>query len=133
MNDYITAHLFGIMEIIITICAVIGGYFAFKKTQRETIIKFQKETIDSMKDRIDLLESRVEDLAKENYSLKQTLETIKEALKQRGMKVTIDGDLVTISDDQGNHSMRRNARPPTAPPRAKRLSSPLKQQQKEDQ
>lgn len=78
-----------------------------------------------MKDRIDLLEGRVNDLDRENYSLKQTLETVKEALKQRGMIVTIDGDLVTISDDQGNHSMRRNGKPPTPLAREKRISRPI--------
>lgn len=114
MNDYLSTHLIGFIQIIITIFGMIGAFFAFRKVQRESIIKFQKETIDSMKDRIDLLEGRVNDLDKENYSLKQTLETVKEALKQRGMIVTIDGDLVTISDSDGKHSMRRNSKPPLA-------------------
>jgi hypothetical protein len=45
-------------------------------------------------------------MEQENIRLHQTIATICSALKQRGIAVTIDGDMVNIRDETGTHTER---------------------------
>jgi hypothetical protein len=45
-------------------------------------------------------------MEKENVRLHQIIATICAALKRRGIAVTIEGDMVNISDQSGTHTER---------------------------
>jgi len=102
-------HIFGIINTLLIVFGCIGGYFVFKQNQRITTIKIQDETIKALNDKIDIIESKILDLERENTQQKYVINTIQAALKQRGILVTIDGDLVTISDASGSHSIARRS------------------------
>jgi cell division protein FtsB len=98
-----------IINVVIGLAALVGVFVAFLRSNKTEITRIQEETINAFKARLELLEKRQTELEKENTSLKQVLETIKAALKQKGFHVTIDGDMVIIEDDSSSISARRRA------------------------
>jgi uncharacterized protein (UPF0335 family) len=66
----------------------------------------QERVIAALNSELAALTSRIESMEQENIRLHQIIATICSALKSRGIAVTIDGDMVNISDQQGTHSER---------------------------
>lgn len=124
--DILSQYL-GILNLLLLICAAVGGYFAVRHARKAAIIAIQDQTIKALQDQIDALKDKVDSLDKENVQQRVIIETIQEALKQRGIIVTIDGDLVTISDIDGTHSMRRrgSGAPVVPPPQTPRKRRPF--------
>ncbi len=86
----------------------IGGligivYFTF----RSGLTALQKQVNEALRERVDVLESKIADLEKEKAIHRHIIDTITSALKQRGMVVTIDGDMVTISDKTSSTHRKR--------------------------
>jgi hypothetical protein len=103
-----------IINYVIIIAIAIGGIFVVRHSRKNALIAFQKETIEAFQQRMDLLEAEVAEqkgeisaLREENALRKFQLETVTLALKQRGIVVTFDGDLITISDQHGTQTTRR--------------------------
>lgn len=95
------------LNTILLLLALIGGFFAFRNGKRTELVKLQKDTIDALQQRADSLEKKIGDLEKENHLQQHIIDTIISALKQRGMAVTVDGDMVTIADESGASSHKR--------------------------
>ncbi len=104
-----------ILYLVITLGVVIGGLVAFRisvhRTNSElhkTAGEIQERVITALQGEIDSLKDRIDELEKENIKLRQTLGLIKKALSKRGLTITIEGDLVSISDAQGSsvHTQR---------------------------
>jgi hypothetical protein len=95
------------LNIVVGLCLTVGGFFAFRNGRQTQLTRMQKDTIEVMQQRIDTLESKIGDVEKENVVQRHIIETITSALKQRGMAVTIDGDMVTISDKSGSSTHRK--------------------------
>jgi uncharacterized protein YlxW (UPF0749 family) len=102
----------GIINFFLIICSSIGGYYAFRQAKRENVIRLKNETIDALNERIDTLEEKLKELQADNEAQKHIIETIKELLASRNISISIDGDIVTIKDSEGSHSVRRK---PTIP------------------
>lgn len=92
---------------ILIMFLTIGGFMAFRNGRRAELTKFQKETIEALQQRIENLEGKIGDVEKENIVQRHVIETITEALKQRGMIITISGDLVSIEDSRGTTTHRK--------------------------
>lgn len=92
---------------VLVVCLTVGGFFAFRNGRQTQLGKFQKDTIDALQDRLNVLENKTNDLEKENVVQRHIIETITSALKQRGLVVTIDGDMVSISDKSGTSQHRK--------------------------
>ncbi|MGH2505945.1 MAG: hypothetical protein ACRDHZ_00770 [Ktedonobacteraceae bacterium] len=103
--------LASLFNTVLLICMALGGFLAFRSGKRQAVVSIQRETIEALQARIDALDSKTSDLDKENSHLKYLLETIQAALSQKGIAVTISGDLVTIQDQEGRASSIRR-RPP---------------------
>ena len=95
------------LNTILIICAVVGGFFAFRNGKRSETVRIQKENNEALLTRIELLEKKISDLEKENHLQQHIIDTITSALKQRGMVITIDGDMVTIADAAGRSTSRK--------------------------
>ena len=95
-----------ILSLVLTISFVIGG-FSFKNGRTEKLAKFQKDTNDALQQRIEVLESKIGDFEKENVVQRHVIDTIVSALKQRGIIITVDGDMVTIQDARGTSTHRK--------------------------
>lgn len=112
--DFFINHLFGIIDAVFILIMSIVGYIAVRNIKRDAIIAVQEKTIvaytqqnEVLQGQIDTLKENILDLKKENVYQQHIVETIQEALKKRGMIVTIDGDLVTITDAKGSSSTMR--------------------------
>lgn len=95
------------LSVVLALCVFIGGIFAIRNGQQTQLVKFQKDTNDALKSRIDVLEAKIADFEKENIVQRHIIDTITSALAQRGMVVTLQGDMVTIQDDTGMSQHRK--------------------------
>lgn len=85
---------------------VIGAFFLIKNGVGKSTNEAQESAINAMKSELDTLRGRIEDTEKENAGLKQTIQTICEALKLRGLVITIQGEMVNIQDSNGSTTTR---------------------------
>lgn len=90
------------LNLVIAVAIVLGGAVAFRYSLNRTANEIQERVIHALQSEIQTLQDRIVALEKDNTRLSQTISIIRTALKQRGMSVTIDGDLISISDAQGN-------------------------------
>lgn len=87
-----------ILNLSMTICLVIGGFIAYHHGFARTANEVQERVINALQSEIQALHDRIAALEKENTRLNYTITTICTSLKQRGIHVTIDGDMVSIHD-----------------------------------
>ncbi|MBE3560104.1 MAG: hypothetical protein IMW89_12890 [Ktedonobacteraceae bacterium] len=100
------ANLLGIVSLILTLSGLLGGFWAFKQSVARTANEVQERVINAMEHEIDVLHQRITDLENENRRLDQIICTLCEALKRRGIIVTIEGNIVTVSDGHETQSVR---------------------------
>jgi hypothetical protein len=99
-------NIISIVSMLLTIAGILGGILAFKNGFARTANEVQDRVINALQQEISVLHMRLADLEAENRRLDQVLITLCEALKKRGIVVTIDGNLVTVTDGNTTHSMR---------------------------
>jgi 3-dehydroquinate dehydratase len=104
MNDINT--ILSIFSVTLTIASIIGGFYAFKTSLSRTANEVQEHVINALNQEISVLRGRLDDLEKENKKLNQVIVTICEALKRRGLIVTIEGNLVTLTDGKNSQTAR---------------------------
>ena len=98
-----------VLNLLITVGLVIGGIAAYRHGFTRTANEVQERVIHALQSEIQSLHDRIEALERENTRLNYVLSTMCSALKQRGLHVTIDGDIVSIQDHRGD-SYSYNAR-----------------------
>lgn len=107
--------LFSIPSIVLTILSlaiVIGGIFAFRYGRTRMVEEVQERVINALKTRVETLESQLESDAKELLRLRQVINTIRHALKRRGLLIDIEGEFVTLTDIAGqNESTQSGGKP----------------------
>ncbi len=108
-----------LINAILAICLTVGGFLAYRNGRQNQLNKFQQDTNSALKQRVEVLESKVLDFEKENVIQRHIIETITSALKQKGIVITIDGDMVTIQDKSGLSTHRKR---PTIPQTKKEAS-----------
>src|SRR5690348_6662288 len=87
----------GLASIIFVLAsAFYTAFFTGKNKATNTATDAQEKAIDAMEKRLDVQDRDIKDLMKENARLQLILETIKAALKSRGLIITIDGEMITI-------------------------------------
>lgn len=86
--------------------AIIGmiGIVAYRSGISKSQASAQDNTIRALQAQINALKDRITEIERENHKHTQTIDLIKKALGQRGLIVTIDGDLVTIIDSKAGSS-----------------------------
>jgi cell division protein FtsB len=102
MSDIYNAA--GILNTALMLCLIIGGSLAIRSGKQQQAGSIQSQVIDALKAELETLQRRVDSLEKENTRLTQIMSLIKQALRKRGLTITIDGDLVTIDDGRGSSS-----------------------------
>lgn len=100
-----------IVSLVITIAGLVGGVFVLKAGLNRTANEVQERVINAMQTEISVLRVRLEDLEQENKRLEQVINTLCVALKKRGLIVTIDGNIVTVSDGHETQSVRIKGNP----------------------
>jgi hypothetical protein len=117
-----------IMVSFLTLCTIVGGIFVFRNAKRSGIIMIQDQTIQALQQQIDAVkeqqifmrEQQVE-LQKENTRLQFVIETIGAALKRKGILISIEGEMVTVSDarDGSSSTLRRQSKVAPLPKKEK--------------
>lgn len=60
--------------------------------------QIQERVITALKEEVSALNTRIEEMEKDRNRQNSILSTIRYALKQRGLKIVIEGDFVTLSE-----------------------------------
>lgn len=83
----------------------IGGLvIAVRTGYSKAASDIQERVIAAQKEREELLSRRIEELERDRDRQSSILSTIRYALKQRGLKIVIEGDFVTLSEAGGKSS-----------------------------
>lgn len=88
------------VSIGVLLVAIRGGY---SKAAGEV----QERVISALKEEVEGLHRQVDSLEKDRDRQDEILSTIRYAIKQRGLKIVIDGDFVTLSDSTGKSKVTR--------------------------
>ncbi len=99
--------LASIGNILVGPLVLVGGYIALRSGKTRTSGQLQSQAIEALQAEVTSLNRRMQDLEKENTHLQHLLSLIKTALGKRGLLISIDGDLLTISD--GHHKCSYSA------------------------
>src|SRR5947209_10826228 len=99
-------NFLSILNLVLLIATTLGGILAFRHGFTRTANEVQERVITALNSELETLSARIENMEKENIRLRQIIATICSALKQRGIAVTIEGDMVNISDQSGTHTER---------------------------
>jgi hypothetical protein len=84
----------------------IGGFVAYRVGFAHTTEEVQERVINALNVELNMLRDRVLATEKENARLSQIILIITTALKKWGLSVTIDGELVSISDTKTTQTSR---------------------------
>lgn len=100
ITDYLL-YLGGILGVGVTLGGLV---IAIRTGYSKAASDIQERVIAALKEREELLSKRVEDLEKNESRQNSILSTIRYALLQRGLKIVIEGDYVTLSEAGGKSS-----------------------------
>ncbi len=98
----ILTNLVPVFNTILILCASLGALWAYRNGIAKTLNEVQDRVINALKNEIEACKDRLDRVEKENERLNQLLSTIRSALRQRGLYITIDGEMVSIHDQQGS-------------------------------
>ena len=90
-----------ILNTVLVVALAIGGFFAFKRGYSKETGEIQGRLIVTLKDEVKALRDKVDDLEKERATQDRVIATIRYALRQYGLRITIAGDFVTLQDTSG--------------------------------
>jgi cell division protein FtsB len=100
-------NLTSVINTIMMIIMVFGGFFVLKGSIGKAANLAQQSAITAQQSELDTLRSRLDDLKEENSRLQHILQTICAALKSQGIAITIDGEMVHIRNDKGGSTSTR--------------------------
>ena len=98
------------LSLILSVCVVIGGFFAVRNGRRVSLTKFQKGTIEAMQQRLNLLEATQTSLKKINEEQQYQLDMIAAGLKKKGIFFTFDGDMLVLTGPGNQQQQSSNTR-----------------------
>lgn len=87
----------GVVNFLMLFGLLTGTFMSYRNGKMATANEVQDRVINALQHQIDTLQDRLSVQEKENARQGQIINTIKSALKQRGLSVTIDGDLISIA------------------------------------
>lgn len=93
--------LLNIVYLILIIGGIIGGIFAIRKNRTREVQEAMERLNNTLNGEISVLRRRVDDLEKERATQDRVIATIRYALKNYNLHVTISGDYVTLRDATG--------------------------------
>jgi len=114
MENFVTVS--NILLGLFGISGIIGAFFTIRNTRRAAIVAIQDQTIEALQQQINALKAGQEAMQKENDHLKIIIETISSALKQKGIVISVEGEMVVVEDGRNRtSSMRHSTRTPVPP------------------
>ncbi len=99
--------LLSTVNFALTVGGIIGGVIAYRSGVERSANQVQESVITALDAELSSLRSKIDDMKAENTRLCLIIDTICTALRRRGLAVSIDGDIVSINDQQGQSTMSR--------------------------
>lgn len=93
--------LIDLVYLVVLAGIAVGGVLAVRKGQNKETQEAMKTLNETLDGEITALRRRVDDLEKERATQDRVIATIRYALKQYRLKITISGDVVTIHAPNG--------------------------------
>lgn len=101
----------GIINTFLLLCVMVGGFFAFRYGQKKSNVEGMKETILVLSGQVAAIKESLAMVERENEHHKIIFETILSAMRQKGIIITVEGEMVTIDDGRNKtSSLRRSTR-----------------------
>ena len=94
-----------LLNLLITVCVTIGGIVAYYHGFTRTAHEVQERVIHALQSEIQTLHDRISTLEHENTRLDCLITALCSALKQHGIHITIDGDMINIHDYSGTSTL----------------------------
>ncbi len=105
-----------ILNIVLLVGLTLGGILAVRKGFFQEAGQIQETALDALEKEVASLRRKVDDLEKERSTQDQVIATIRYLLKQYGLRITIAGDVVTVSDSAGKSKFTRIQKLPVKSP-----------------
>ena len=100
-------NLFSTINLILTIATIIGGIIVYRSSLARTANEVQERVIHALESELTSMRGKLDAMKAENTRLSLVIDIICAALRNRGIAVSIDGDMVSIKDGNGNDTMAR--------------------------
>jgi hypothetical protein len=99
--------LLSTINFVLILTWIVGGIIAYRSGVERSANQVQERVIGALNVELNSLHAKIDDLKAENTRLSLVIDTICTALRRRGLAVSIDGAIVSISDQQGLSTMAR--------------------------
>lgn len=96
-----------ILSTILSVCAVAGGFFAFRRGRSKEAQQIEERVIAAQEKELKILRQKIEDLERDRNVQDRVISTIRHLLKEYGLHIVIDGDVVSVKDQQGGRKVVR--------------------------
>lgn len=96
-----------ILNLVLLVFGSLGGVMAFRSAMANAERAVQSRVIAALKDEREVLNRKIEEMERDYTRQNSILSTIRYALKQRGLKIVIEGDFVTLSEAGGKSKVTR--------------------------
>jgi hypothetical protein len=99
--------LLSTINFVLILTGIVGGMIAYRSGVERSANEVQERVISALNVEMSSMRAKIDDLKADNMRLSLIIDTICVALRRRGLAVSIDGDIVSISDQQGQSTMAR--------------------------
>jgi hypothetical protein len=96
--------IFSYLSFFLAACVTLGGIFVYRRGNLKTLNDIQERVVTLLEAETKVLREQAEDCRKEALYLSQIIETLQTSLKSMGITITIEGDVVTITEKRGRNS-----------------------------
>jgi cell division protein FtsB len=93
-------------NVIFALATTVGAFLAFRHARSNANTQLQNDTIHilqaqigALKDEMERMKQEMERMKEDNTHQKTIIETIQAALRQQGIHITINGEMITITDE----------------------------------
>lgn len=106
-------NIAGLINVLFILLITTGALWAFKKSVMKATGEIQAHTsnlqnnaIAALEQELGVVRSRINDIERENKKLDQIILTLCDAMKKRGLDISIDGNVVTVRDGKDTSVVR---------------------------
>ena len=92
--------LFPYLVAFVALFFSVGGFLAYRQGFSQQSGEIQARTIEALKTRVETLEGQVDEYKEEIKRQRQVLDTIRYALKKRGLTIDVNGVYINVYDEQ---------------------------------
>lgn len=93
-----------LVNLVVLVAGSFGGVLVFRASIANAERTVQERVIDALKDEREILNSKIQSLERDYARQNSVISTIRYALMQRGLKIVIEGEFVTLSESGGKSS-----------------------------